>query len=381
MKSAVITITHVNYGNRLQNYATVKFLEKLSLNPENISIHDIRKKTILKRTKDTRRRLVKRIIPAPILCLLWEWKKKSCKDALDLKKEKIFQSFTDSYIKSRSIKLYHRFDLKKLSLNADYDYFFAGSDQIWNPDFAGDDYYFLDFTESKNKISFAASIGYESISKDVARDYAKYWNKMKYISVREDSAADIIEKSTGKRPDVFLDPTMLLTRTQWTEIMVKPNVELPKKYVVCLFLGRIPEYIKETCLNIFKMEVVILNEKTYPDYFLFGPSEFLYVIKNAELVMTDSFHCTVFSILFHKQFWVFKRKQDNLGNMFTRVENLLQKMDLLDRIWKEEGADEKIVKNNYVDKIITEERFLKSDGIMKREQRRVEKILKDILKL
>lgn len=379
MNVGIITITDVNYGNRLQNYATYKFSEKLSLKPQNIIIYDARKKTIIKKTKDARKRIVKKMVPAALLAWKWEKNKDIYKDTLDIKKEKIFQDFTDLHMNSRSIKLYYTSDLKKIVRNGDYHYFFAGSDQIWNPDFAGDDYYFLSFVEGNKRIAFVASIGYENLSNKITKRYTKYWDKMQYISVREESAAEIIEKVTGKRPDVFLDPTMLLTRMEWEQISVKPSTRLPKKYVVCLFLGSVPQYLKEVFDRFYDMDIVVLNDKEYPNYYLFSPSEFVYVIQNAQMILTDSFHCTVFSIIFHKQFWVFKREQSDLGNMFTRLENLLKKMNFLDRVWKDKNGEQLYV--DYMNNNITEDRFVKSDLIMEKEQEKAIKIMKELLHL
>lgn len=383
MNSALITINDVNYGNRLQNYATFKFLTKLSIFPQNIHITDIRKNSMLKRTKDKKKRFIKRIIPASFLRWGLEKKNYCLEDTLDFEKERIFNSFTDLFIEGCSLTLQHNSDLNMYFRKNVYNYYLVGSDQVWNPDFAGDDYYFLHFAEPDKRIAFAASIGYKTLSDAKLKEYSEYWKKMRYISVREDSAADLIEKAIGKRPDVFLDPTMLLSRQEWDDIAVKPSVKLPERYVVCLFLGNVPDSIMEKYSLPKDIKLVILNDKTYPDYFLFGPSEFLYVIKNAEFVFTDSFHCAVFSIIFHRPFYVFKRDQKSLGDMFSRFETLLGRMDMIDRIWsdKDGDLDARTYANFFEGGGITEERFLNSDRIMKEERERVTKIMKKILNI
>ncbi len=380
MKSAIVTITHVNYGNRLQNYATFKFLSGFSLELENISIYDVRKKVILKRIRNKKYQFVKRIIPAPLLRKLWEKKKENNKDELDFQKEDIFQRFTDSYIKTRYIKLHNQRSLIRAFHSMDYEYYFAGSDQIWNPDFAGNDYYFLEQVDPHKRIAFAASIGYDCISDKTSREFGKKWAKMRYISVREKSAADIIENAIGERPDVYLDPTMLLNRNQWEEIIKIPEVKFPSKYAVCLFLGNMPNYIEDICSNVFNLQIVILNNKKYPGYFLLSPAEFLFAIKNADIILTDSFHCTVFSIIFHKQFWAFRRNQKHLGDMFTRIENLLSIMNFSDRIWDIEDCNKKDIMDGNVKNSIDEMRFREADCIMNKEQERVRTIISELLK-
>lgn len=432
MNSAIITITDMtNYGNRLQNYAVYTFIEEMGLSPCNLCITDIRKKTLIRRTRKIRKRLVKKIIPASLLQERWNRKRVEI-NPLDKKKMRVFTEFSDKYMRNQYIELRTSRQLKGKDLC--YDYLFAGSDQIWNPDFEGNDFYFLNFVKPEKRIAFSASIGYEDLTQDVLNRYIDYWKQMRYISVREDSAADIIEKATGRRPDVFLDPTMLLKRSQWESIISKPEIKLPERYVVYMFLGDIPTSINDDLGNVptsimpaseeeqsnikatpgFTVsedimttfmqkvkspapEVVILNDKNYPDYYLLGPDEFLYMIKYAEKIYTDSFHCAVFSILFHKQFWVFKRKDDSSGNMFTRLETLLNKFGFTDRVWedswgvREERCQKKkttnaknnvLLSNNNIELCsIAEDRFIMADQLMRHEKERVTEILKKELNL
>lgn len=369
MKVAIITITDVNYGNRLQNYALYKFLEQLSFQPENLIIQDLRKKTLINKTKSVLRKRVKKIIPAPLLRRNYIAKKISQEKSDIVLKEKahIFSVFTERYMKSKTVTLYQEKDKRKHINQDEYGFFFAGSDQIWNPDFAGDDYFFLDFAEPQKRIAFAASIGYETLDEDILVQYVKYWKDMQYISVREESAAKMIEQSTGKKVEIFLDPTMLLTQAEWKEISEKPKFEIPRKYILCFFLGNIPEKTIKEYQREYGIEVIMLNDKAYTDYYLAGPSIFLYLIEHAALVLTDSFHCTVFSIIFHKDFFVFEREQKDLKNMFTRLNGLLNKM----------GFQERIIRRNdvSVNEEIQEYRFIEAARIMSAEQQRVTQII------
>lgn len=367
LKVAIVTMNGVNYGNRLQNYALYYFLKKMLIDSKNIFIYDLRKHIVVKKTSSILKKIVKTIMPV----LFIKWYKKYHAGYLHIKKEYIFNKFTMIYMNSGYITLYHDNDIKNQINQNEYDYFIAGSDQIWNPDFAGNDYYFLDFAEPEKRIAFAASIGYETLPDEVLARYAKYWKKMRYISVREQSAADLIEKATGRKADVFLDPTMLLTQAEWKEIEEKPKFQLPEKYILCLFLGDEPENTVEAYRKGYGMETVRLEDKRYSDYYLTGPAEFIYLIEHAELVLTDSFHCTVFSIIFHKDFFVFKREDKNVKNMFTRLENLLEKMGFQDRGQKRDGT----IQN----KKIAAERFKKSDEIMQDEKQRVTKIMAELL--
>lgn len=333
----------------------------------------LKKKTFINKAKTIIRKTLKMILPAPFL--RWNYKRKKIiwesADALMAEKTNIFNEFTSLYMRSKFVELHYDEDIDKYINQHRYRFFIDGSDQIWNPDFAGDDYFFLDFVEPEKRIAFAASMGYETLRDDVLTRYAKYWKQMRYISVREQSAADLIEQATGRKADVFLDPTMLLARAEWEEIEKKPKFRLPEKYILCLFLGDAPENIISKYQKIYGMEMVRLEDKRYPDYYLAGPSEFIYLIEHAELILTDSFHCTVFSIIFHKDFYVFKREDGTENNMFTRLQNLLDKLGFQDRVQKWDGTIQG-------DKIIAE-RFAGSDAVMRTEQQRVTRIMTDLL--
>lgn len=360
-KIGILTIQdNNNYGNRLQNYAVSKIFSICNVTCENI---------VIKIEGNTIKYLLKKIIPFKLFETLKYVLKRNV-DEIYRCRMKNFDYFT-AYMKNKYYNVNKIKHLKNKTNFSKYELCFVGSDQVWNPDFAGQDYYFLNFVEPHKRIAFAASIGYEELPSEVLERYTAHWKQMHYISVREDSSADIIEKATGKRPDVFLDPTLLLTREEWNEVVKQPKCNIPKKYILCLFLGKMPEYIKEAYKNAYGIELIILNDKTFPDYYVQGPSEFIWLVQNAELVLTDSFHCSVFSIIYHKQFWVFEREDEQLKNMFTRIETLLNRFDMMDRIQKRDApvSFEKI----------SEERFTEKENIRRKERDRVLQIIGDIV--
>lgn len=364
MKVSVLTITSTNYGNRLQNYAVNHILQSLSLETENLVVYDF-----CAYDKNPIKKAIKRLLPISFLKGMTETIRKK-RNAPEDVKEAFFEEFTEKYMNNK--KLYVRSPKEFGKLAPKDNFVFVGSDQIWNPDFAGYDYFFGDFVAPEKRIAFSASIGYTKLPKNILERYTFLWNQMKYISVREDSAADMIEQAAGKRPDVFLDPTLLLTREEWNqveEIPVRPN---QARYVLCVFLGEAPEYIREVYGKIEDIEIVYLNQKEYLDYYLLNPGEFIWMIKHAQIVLTDSFHCAAFSIIFHQQFWVFERKDGELKDMFSRMETLLSKFGLTDRIQRRK-EDEKF-------QWIEEERFVKADEIRRTERVRVTEILSEILK-
>lgn len=132
---------------------------------------------------------------------------------------------------------------KNLRIDKIYSYFIVGSDQIWNPEFAGFDYYFLDFVkERKKKISYAASIGLSEVDENYALKMKKYLSDFNYISVREDAANKMLTKLTGRNDiKTLIDPTMLLTSKEWERVMKKPKIYKGEKYILLYFLGDLSE--------------------------------------------------------------------------------------------------------------------------------------------
>lgn len=197
--------------------------------------------------------------------------------------------------------------------NFDYDVMIAGSDQIWNGTLAGgiNPAYFMDFgPEEAKRITYAASIG-----KDVIQDVEKfmfhrYLQNVDYISVREENAKGQIEPLIDKPVSVVLDPTLLLPKEKYDNLKKDPKLEQDYIYVHNVHLNRV-----DIRLNMMVEEMsnrlhlpVIQNHDDY-DYsnelqkFNAGsPQEFIGMIANAKYVITNSFHATVFSIIYHRDF-------------------------------------------------------------------------------
>ena len=183
-------------------------------------------------------------------------------------------------------------------------------------------------------------------------------DKFKAISVREDTAADIVEKYTGTRPVVLMDPTLCLSSNAWSKLETLPDCNFSKPYLLLYFLGeisserkeKIRQFAEENNLNIINL----LDEKLYDKL---SPSDFIFLIHHARFVITDSFHGAVFSIIFKRHFLVFNR-EDGLSKMNSRIETLLNKFDFqwinLDKVKK---IDSSMFIHDYekVDVVINEE--------------------------
>ncbi len=319
-----------NYGNRLQNYALTKLLEAEDLAVVN-GIRVITKEDYIDATKGMLKKLVKQLIPFAFLKNRIDPPKIQPTELLRKREEK-FKKFVNNYTKQIQpiVTSNYRQAIKVLK-QYHIDYFVTGSDQVWNPWFAGNNYEFLTFAPMDKRLSFSASIGEDSIPPDMVKRYTKNLQEMKYLSVREQRAVEIIKELTGRDADLSLDPTLLLEPEKWMEVVKKPEFQLDEHYICTYFLGEVPDAV-----NIFAKEkrtsIYPLNSKEFPDLYTLDPAEFLYMIQNADYVLTDSFHAVAFSIKFHKEFYVFERKQKGMEGMFSRIENITKRFGLENRI-------------------------------------------------
>ena len=332
-----------NFGNRLQNYAVQQVLKKHGLDVETIKyrLKDSNGPAI--NTEKDKNRLVK------------------------------FKEFNKN-ITFANQTLYVDCDIPT-NFGENYDYIAIGSDQIWNYSFSG---FFSDkalgsFVPKHKKFSFAASFGVDYVPEKNTELYntcQKYLNDIKAISVREDAGKDIVEKITNREDvEVILDPTMMLTDEEWALMMKKPKNLKSNKFIVKSFLGNVSKEIWEELTRIAKenkCDIIDVSDKESPFYDI-GPAEFLYLEKNAFLVATDSFHACVFSILFNTPFIVFER-QDSNKSMYSRIETLLDKFEMKNRIFKDKISEE-----------IIKEDFLKVQNILEKEREKTNRFIEKAL--
>lgn len=330
-KIGIVTIEdYINYGNRLQNYALTKLLESEGFGVINGLIIYTKQDYVLA-SGNAVKKIVKKLIP-------FTWLKKKIKlrkvQRLGMlrERESRFSTFAESYTIPIEpiVTATYRQAMRKLSTYG-VAFCITGSDQVWHPRFAGHDYQFLTFAPKSKRLSFAASIGVGEIPQEQIKRYTKNLSEMKYLSVREQRAVEIIKELTGRDADLTLDPTLLLEAEQWQQAVKKPNIALEAEYICTYFLGETPEAVK-----VFAQEKVLpvyaLNSEEHPELFILDPGEFLYMIQHAAYVLTDSFHAVAFSIKFHKEFYVFDRKQEGQASMFSRIETITKRFNLENRI-------------------------------------------------
>ena len=265
------------------------------------------------------------------------------------------------------------------------DYFIAGSDQVWNPlihNNENDKGYFLQFapTESK-RIAYAPSFGIKFYPEELKGTLSAYLSDFDAISVREREGADIVMNATGTTPPVVLDPTLMADPSVYNEVS-GCDFNLPEHYILCYRFGKmsysakiIKKISKELGLPVLELPLSIesYGKGTRLRYDI-DPSRFIGIIKNADLVLTDSFHCTVFSILNKRPFYTFLRQSNtSANNMNGRMEGLLTSLGLSDRLIYPD-ADFQFDKNRAMD--------VSYDGccaVLEEERRRSQEFLKRAL--
>lgn len=320
MKIGVVTITEgANYGNKLQNYAMLKTLEKIGFDAENV-----------KKSCD---------LPLPFVARAKRSVMKTLKirNHVKINRQDKFKCFNKNHLKY-SEKLY----TDTAFSTDDYKAVVCGSDQIWNVDFdticneMG--YYFADFAPKNKRMAFSASIGVDEISDKHKKAFVDYVNKMEHISVREYQAAKIIEDLTGRQVPVTIDPTLMLDREDWLKLAKKPDYITNQKFVLSYFLGEASQGVKEFANNVAKAnncQLIKLQNSQIADisndkWFATDPAEFVWLVANCEAFVTDSFHGCVFSTIFKKPFRWFSRTGGFGKNMNSRMETLFDKLHLGD---------------------------------------------------
>ncbi|MDU3520893.1 MAG: polysaccharide pyruvyl transferase family protein [Clostridium saudiense] len=340
-----------NYGNKLQNYAVQETIKKYGYEVENII-----NIPCLNNRENNKKEIIKYFTKAYLKKLFFGIEIHSCVDKNDSKEKQNAYLEFNKYINNSK----HFFSFKNLSKYEEYDAFFVGSDQVWNPIYGGlSDLDLLTFT-NKKKIAVSASFGIDKIPVNYVEKVKKYLNEFDGISVRENKGREIIGAMLpNKEVEVLVDPTMLLSNNEWNVVAKRPKNYDDKEYILCYFLGPISPNRKKKINDFAKkrnLEVINLLDPMckYKDI---GPSEFIYLESHASLILTDSFHSSVFAILYNIPFIVYDREGKH-NNMNSRIVTLLEKFELSERKYNEQINFEEMMNVDYQNsyKILENER-------------------------
>lgn len=231
-----------------------------------------------------------------------------------------------------------------------YDIYIAGSDQIWSPNVPFSDYYYLAGFDGR-KVAYAPSFGASDIPDAHLDRISGLVAEFESLSVREPSAAVRLEERLGLKARVVSDPTLLLNASQWDSLLAEDGIgeeNTGERYALCYLLTYNSEYlsyIRRYCASKgLKLKVLTVNEKMMgagdEDVYT-GPVGFIDAVRKAEVVFTDSFHGSIFSILYSRNLLIFKRfASDSKINQNSRVEFLVERLGLSGRLVDVSGLND-----------------------------------------
>lgn len=344
---AIATYT-INYGTFLQAFATQTATENLGYDTTILNINSV---------IDDVSKARKRYFLGQLLNLAEVKSYTATVNAIIQKKinpkykeyyqerEKKFKEFHDKYFKIGPICDSWE-GLRQYCLN--FSSIVVGSDQLWRPANIAGNFYTLNFVPDEiNKVSYATSFGLKSIRENQKAVATRFLNRIQHLSCREQSGVQIIEDLTHRRAKLVCDPTLLLTKDEWNNYVID-NPIINGDYILTYLLNNNIEHRKyvRKLAEVTGCKVVgVLHGAGYvsgDERFIdeapknIGPLEFINLIKYAKYVCTDSFHGCVFSIIYEKNYYVFKRfsDQDKMSTN-TRVTNLLDRLRLNDRLVKQ----------------------------------------------
>lgn len=322
MKVAILTwLYNQNYGTLLQAYALQRFLKNEGYAVNNINF---KPSTVEK---------LKNLIKSKNSFTLFKEKfdfylsKKVGNPEIKAKKSERFESFLKNNFSLT--KEYSKAELLK-ELSGKYDAYICGSDQIWSPMLLNPVYYFNFLKEDERRYAYACSFGVSEVPDSKKEIISNYLRKFDEISVRENTGVKIVKELIDNDVPMNVDPTLLLSYDEWDLLAINP--EINERYVFAYFLSNKTEYeqIAQSVAKKYgcKLVVVPIQKEHYEFEGIIiqdaGPREWLGLIKNSCAVVTDSFHGSIFSLLFEKDFYATKRFDDsNVKSQNSRIYTLL----------------------------------------------------------
>lgn len=357
MKKISFITVHVgfNFGSKLQAIATSEVFKKLGYTP--ICVNYIPPRVKYERYWKTAFsnpiKFIRRLLFFPI--------------------HRISRHNFDGYLSKHckvSKPFYAEDDFRKNCPKADV--YVSGSDQLWNykHNEGNDKHYFFDGIKGK-KIAYASSIGMTSLPDDYAAYVKEQLSQYSAISVRERSAVELLEKM-GISAIHVLDPTFMLNKEEWKPFASKRLVK--EKYIFVylpynikdkdLIYRSVRKVAKEKNLKVVSYSDNVIKDKYAEQTIYFvNPGDVFSLILHAEVVMTNSFHGTAFSINLNKQFWTYMP-----SSFSTRITSILNLCGLNDRLLEEEISDKQmseVADFTHTDNVLQQERQKAYDFLTK----------------
>jgi hypothetical protein len=350
-----------NYGSQLQALATQMICDKLGWPNETICIDGLKPeinkakyKYFISRCLDIHTIKDKMATVRKIFA-----KKTNSEYAKNLQlRDDMFNQFANE-----RFKLTQKYNSKQELGNhaTDYSAFIVGSDQLWLPSNISANYYTLNFVPNGigvRKVAYATSFGVSQLPKKQARMAQEFLPRLDSIMVREVSGQKLVKKLINKDVPIVCDPTLLFSAEEWDKVLPQMR-RIKEPYILCYLLGNNPnqrvwakDLAKKTGYKIVQLpnlDEYIKSDEGFADYPLYdvNPLDFVALIRDAQFILTDSFHCTVFSTLYKKDFFCFRRYKDD-GTVSTngRLYSLLSSIGLSERMLKGNEAVENCLKKS-----------------------------------
>lgn len=373
----VLAYKGVNYGMLLQAYATQRVLESLNYETEIIDYTRVGYKHI-------------RFTPwlpvyfgTEIVKKHKNKKNRSVLDEIHLQNIKDRKKVSNEFIERCLLNRVKCKGIEELEYHTKMTYngVLIGSDQIWPPDAAFGNFTTLRFApDNMNKVSYATSLGVSKYPYYCRSSAANFWKRMNHISVREEQGRNIIKSICNVPVEVVVDPTYLLSKEKWEELIPVERA-IKEKYILCYFLGNTVEHKQLArafadkygikLVSILSTESVSPIDVSFADEIVTGkgPEDFINLIRGAEYVMTDSFHGLAFSVINNKQFYVFYRtKIGSKNSRNSRIDNILKMWGLESRLVLNEASvgdfDTAVINYEIVNSKISEKRQKSMDYLV-----------------
>ena len=334
MKIGLLTLIgrnhNFNIGAVLQAYALQNLIMREGMDCEIIDYTPTRK-FIVHLFWSLKNKGVEYVVPKAVFLVVKEIKNKMHKEIENYRIRNI-EDFKHQYLHftPRNFK-----DINALK-NTDYEVYLVGSDLVWSPRYNDSETlsaYLLSFVRDAAKISYAASIG-EPIPNWACSIFRTYLRGFNFVSVREETSAKYLKDCTGINAKIVLDPTALLKQREWERLSRAPEKEPEGEYVLVYDIFRSKEILSEINPIARKKGWNIVTYSPSKDnlyFYSYGPQEFLWLCKNAEYVISSSFHGTVFAVLFGKPFYAIDPRPEAPP---SRIFDFLKRLHLEDRFVK-----------------------------------------------
>ncbi|MBQ9813160.1 MAG: polysaccharide pyruvyl transferase family protein [Thermoguttaceae bacterium] len=339
----IVTFTFgTNYGCHLQRYALQTVCERLGFRPRAILVsEDALRQNKLKRAEHRVKRFLKFVCPIQFYDSFFDAQNR---------RQKAFHDFERAFL--RTTKKFHSYASIKANASFGFDAWIAGSDQIWNPFFTKNptfyDFFMLDFAPNEKKVAYAPSIGVSRIADKYVERFRRL-SSFRFLSTREFEGSRELERILGREVPTVVDPTLLLTSKDWDVVAIRARPLETSRYILCYSLGNLEPVLRraKAVQKTLHCEIVFLEEDIKTTRAIkkiggadvivaknAGPCEFVNYVKHAECVVTDSYHGTIFSIVYRRPFFTMKRDIENAEkSMNSRIFTLFSMLQLENRLF------------------------------------------------